>query len=178
MIQMTQTQLVEYTERAIKEAIERTSPKRQATRQVLIERWAQLSTRLRALDMERIDRNWMLTEADEKKIDRAQTLGDLESITGLRAQNAAIITAMHALERAKARTDVRIEKVRLQKHREIDRLERRHVVDEHGGDQTLCITKVCARFMLEVHVKRKTADAPPLTMWQIGRLQRIFRQAM
>lgn len=171
MIHMTEEQLVEYTERVVKTALEKTAPKRDALRSVLLEKGEALFLHVKKLDEEKYERRWITTKTDDYIIIEAIANIDYHSIGGLRAWIKNCQSAIKRLEAARERTRKKVEQTRLQSHRRLDRKEERHLADGHKCPRK---KNACSEHLSEIAIARLVADAPPLSMRQVTALRRIF----
>ena len=169
MIQMTHEQLVEYTERVAKAAVEQTTPKRAALRNVLTERGSAIRSQVTALDRARHDERWLTTPRDLVVISRAIAPEDVNSVAGLRLWIKTGLNAIDRLEKARERTVAKNESDRLKRHRELDRKQARHEADGHT-----CSPKLCDTFNTTMCIDRLVADAPPLSTGQRNTLRALL----
>lgn len=168
-IEMTEEQLIEYTERVIREAVSKTTTKRAAQRKVLVDRRIALE--------EHFDEGyaaaryycWVTTETDEKAFTQVRNMVTPKTTTELRKQIAGILSALRRLENAQIRTSKEIERKRLARHRELDREEARHHATKHK-----CTSKSCQELNMKIAIGREVANAPPLNRDQINTVRRIL----
>lgn len=170
-VTMTQAQLVEYTERVVRETTRKTERKRDTMLQTLEPVYAQLKSAYVKLALDPYSGNWKSTEHERAAMARHNALTSRRpsTIAEAREQIAVARRAIRAKETSRARFE---RDWRRQEEKDARKLEKdtiawnKHCDAHHRKAKKSgnCMDKdECPSMRLKLAVRRVVLDAPPLT---------------
>lgn len=173
-VTMTQAQLVEYTERVVREATQKKESKREAMLTALLPVYKALNAAFDELAYDGHSYLWKHTDAEKAKIQRYRELRNTPSngVVAAREKIAAARSAIRAHEKAQARfwKSWELDKEKERRNIEKDTLAWKKHCDAHhrkAKKSGNCMDKEeCPSMQIKLWARRWVLDAPPLTKEQ------------
>lgn len=173
-VTMTQAQLIEYTERVVRETTQKKESKREAMLTALLPVYKALNAAFDELAYDGHSYLWEHTDAEKAKIQRYRELRNTPSngVMAAREKISAARSAIRAHEKAQARfwKDWELDKEKKRRKIEKDTLAWKKHCDAHhrkAKKSENCMDKEeCLSMQIKLWARRSVLDAPPFTREQ------------